>query len=188
MPTRTSTTHPIRVDFIPAEVTGLPGRIGMTFAPGKRGPGIACTWARDVDTDLLRLRDVYGAHILVSLIEDHELELLGIPQLFEQAKALGITVLRLPIVDAGTPTSMPAFTALVDDVLAAVRDGKTVIVHCRGGLGRTGLLAAACLVALGQTPATAIELVRRARPGAVETRGQERYVDEFALTVASRRN
>ncbi len=180
MKTRTSTTHPIRVDFIPAEVLSLPGRIGMTFAPGKRSAGIECVWERDVEMDLRRLRDVYNTDILVSLIEDHELELLAIPDLLEQAKAIGITVLRLPIVDAGTPTSMPAFTALVDDVLTAVRDGKTVIIHCRGGLGRTGLLAAACLVALGQSPAMAIDIVRRARPGAVETRGQEKYIEAFA--------
>ena len=39
MKTQTSTTDPIRVDFVPADVTGLPGRIGMTFAPGKKAEG-----------------------------------------------------------------------------------------------------------------------------------------------------
>lgn len=72
MPTKTSTTDPIRVDFCSTETTGPRGRIGMTFAPGKNSTGIECRWARDLETDLIRLRDVYRADILVSLIEDHE--------------------------------------------------------------------------------------------------------------------
>lgn len=32
---KTSESHPIRVDYVPADAVGLRGRIGMTFAPGK---------------------------------------------------------------------------------------------------------------------------------------------------------
>ena len=34
--TKTSQWHPIRVDFLPPEAFELPGRLGMTFAPGKK--------------------------------------------------------------------------------------------------------------------------------------------------------
>ena len=54
--------------------------------------------------------------------------------------------------------------------------GESVVVHCRGGLGRTGLVAARLLVELGESPVSALVRVRAARPGAVETVEQEKYV------------
>ena len=48
--------------------------------------------------------------------------------------------------------------------------------HCKGGLGRAGMVAARLLVESGYTPEDAIERVRAARPGAIETQAQERYV------------
>lgn len=54
-----------------------------------------------------------------------------------------------------------------------------MLVHCRGGLGRAGTVAAALLIELGETPREALRKVRAARPGAVETRGQERYIAAY---------
>ena len=54
--------------------------------------------------------------------------------------------------------------------------GQSIVVHCRGGLGRTGIVAARLLIELGEKPVTALERVRAARPGAVETAEQEEYV------------
>src|SRR6266516_3803783 len=59
---------------------------------------------------------------------------------------------------------------------ARLRSGFDVLVHCRGGLGRGGLIAARLLVELGSKPENAIGQVRRARPGAIETLEQEDYV------------
>ena len=57
-----------------------------------------------------------------------------------------------------------------------LKNGQGIVVHCRGGLGRTGLIAAQLLIELGEMPSKALERVRAARPGAVETRQQEKYV------------
>jgi ADP-ribosyl-[dinitrogen reductase] hydrolase len=54
--------------------------------------------------------------------------------------------------------------------------GERVVVHCRGGLGRAGTVAALMLVECGESPEVAIKRVRAARPGAIETAGQERWV------------
>jgi len=72
------------------------------------------------------------------------------------------------------------FARLIERILVAARAGQTVVIHCRGGLGRSGTVAAACLVALGHQPADAIELVRSARPGAVESTSQERWVHSYS--------
>ena len=59
---------------------------------------------------------------------------------------------------------------------ARLRDGFNVLVHCKGGLGRAGTIAARLLIELGMAPQMAVGVVRQARPGAIETSGQERYV------------
>jgi ADP-ribosyl-[dinitrogen reductase] hydrolase len=58
-----------------------------------------------------------------------------------------------------------------------LRNGDRVLVHCRGGLGRTGMVAARFLVEFaGATPQQALDAVRKARPGAVETAEQVSWV------------
>jgi protein-tyrosine phosphatase len=184
---RTSAASPIYVDFLDTADTGLEGSIGLTIAPGKKdGP----FWDRDLDADLRRLRDEYKCDLLVSLMEPHEYEWLGIADLFERASENGIDTIRLPIEDCSVPPpeEMPRFAELIEQIVAAARAGKTVVIHCRGGLGRSGTVAASCLVALGHPPAQAIERVRQARPGAVETPAQEDWVQAFADALAERQH
>ncbi|MBW2458596.1 MAG: dual specificity protein phosphatase family protein [Deltaproteobacteria bacterium] len=183
---KTSQTDPIRVDFVSPDVVPPPGRIGLTFAPGKQDPAArAGAWDRDLSADLQRLRSHFGTDMLVSLIEDgrfrtDEFELLGIGDLFEQVEAQGMETVWFPIQDVSVPTSLQDFVHLIEQLVAAVRAGGTVVVHCRGGLGRSGLVAASCLVALGTAPEAAVAAVRRARRGAVETFSQAAYVRTLA--------
>ena len=53
---------------------------------------------------------------------------------------------------------------------------KRIVVHCRGGLGRTGIISARLLIELGEQPERALQQVRTARPGTVQTPQQEDYV------------
>lgn len=50
------------------------------------------------------------------------------------------------------------------------------MIHCLGGLGRSGTIAARLLVELGVVPDEAINIVRKARPGAIENNAQETHV------------
>ncbi len=54
--------------------------------------------------------------------------------------------------------------------------GKNVLIHCRGGIGRAGTVAALLLRETGKSAEEAIALVRAVRPGAIETFEQEEYV------------
>lgn len=55
-------------------------------------------------------------------------------------------------------------------------DGQNIVIHCKGGLGRTGMIGARLLVELGLEPEVAISRVRAARPGSIETHFQEDHV------------
>jgi protein-tyrosine phosphatase len=54
--------------------------------------------------------------------------------------------------------------------------GQRVLIHCRGSLGRTRLVAGLVLVERGFDARSAIHRVRAARPHAIETAAQERFV------------
>lgn len=181
--TKTSETHPIRVDPIANEDLGLPGWLGMTFCLGKKAAGTDGVWDRDLEEDLRRLADGYNMYMLVSLMEGHEYESLSVSTLVDRTREHGVRVLTLPIVDGGAPNGPEAerlFDELVLRVVRTLARGKVVVVHCKGGLGRTGLLATCVLVTLGHGAAAATGKVREARsPGAVELGRHEDYVSRY---------
>lgn len=76
--------------------------------------------------------------------------------------------------DYGLPG--PAWPVLSGQLLERLDAGERLAIHCWGGLGRSGSLAAALLTARGLPAPEAIAQVRRARPGAIETAGQEAWV------------
>jgi ADP-ribosyl-[dinitrogen reductase] hydrolase len=173
---RTSRTDPLRIDAIAAGATR--GLIGLTICPGKHDPhALTGAWARDLHADLLAIRD-WGATALVTLIEAHEFELLRVPDLGERARDVGLDWHHLPIKDVSVPDERfeGGWREAGPGILARLREGERIVVHCRGGLGRSGLVAARMLVDLGVKPRDAVNRVRAARRGAIETVEQERYV------------
>lgn len=152
----------------------------MTFAPGKKAPGVAGQWERDLDADLERLVHEYDARALVSLLPQDEYEAYGVFDLRSAAAGYDLELLRFPIPDGGVPPSTRAVMELVPEILARLRSKGTVVVHCRGGLGRTGLIAACCLTAVGYQAEQAIAMVRAARADTIENSRQEDFVAVFA--------
>lgn len=173
---RTSQSHPLRIDAVPVGVGG--GLIGITFCPGKCGESNnGSGWQRNLAADL----DVVAAWqpaAVVTLIEDHEFKMLGVPDLGAQVRARGLDWHHLPIVDVQPPDARfeAALQASGPRLLEALRQGQRVLVHCRGGLGRAGTVTARLLVELGIPAQEAIHRVRTTRPGAIETTAQRDYV------------
>lgn len=173
---RTSVSHPLRIDELAAGHAG--GQIGITFCPGKRGDGVrGCRWERDLAADL-DVIEAWQPAAVVTLIEQHEFEMLGVSHLGDQIRARGIDWHHLPIVDVRPPDARfeAAWLAAGAELIELLRGGRRVLVHCRGGLGRAGTVAARLLVELGVPSPEAVERVRKARPGAIETAAQLEYV------------
>lgn len=171
-----SQTSPLCIDTIDLVASG--GQIGMTFCPGKKDRGYSgVTWDRDLDVDL-DVISAWGANAVVTLLEEFELEMLGVNTLPSLLQSRGIEWYHLPIRDVDIPDHQFEKKWMESwQQLRTILMGKgKILLHCRGGLGRTGVIAARMLVELGFKPSDAMTLVRITRHGAIETRAQEQYV------------
>lgn len=172
---RTSVTHPLKVASVAAPGGG---RIGITFCPGKWQPNaMTGAWARDLCTDLDAI-SAWGATVLVTLVTQEELGHLRVEGMGREAEARSIRWLHLPIEDVSTPTAEweDGWPKAAEVIHSALDADSGVLVHCKGGLGRAGTVAARILVERGMKADEAIKAVRAVRPGALETWEQEQYV------------
>ena len=179
--TRTSESDPLRIGAVsPGDGRG---RIGITLCPGKTDPaGMSGAWARDLGTDLDVIRD-WGATAVVSLITDEEIDYLGAGDLGKAVRDRHMEWWHVPIPDGMPPRTdfEKAWTVAGEAIRDRLHLGFDVLVHCKGGLGRAGTVAARLLVELGARPDDAIRGVRAARgQGAIENRLQEAHVERCA--------
>lgn len=94
-----------------------------------------------------------------------------------------LTQVHIPIDDMTAPSIQQVNEFLRVVELAHLTE-EAVAVHCRFGLGRVGTMLACYLVKTTNcSAAEAISIVRRKRPGSIETRGQEKLVQEFSLSL-----
>jgi predicted protein tyrosine phosphatase len=154
------------------------GRLGII--PRPRG-------AEWLDDEICAWRDV-GIDVLISLLEPDEEAELGLTGESTSSAAAGLAFHAFPVPDRGVPRAREAVADLADHMVDALTSGKTVAVHCRQGLGRSAMIAAAALIAAGLDPESAVNTVRRSRGLDVpETQAQRQWILDFAAWLASRR-
>jgi protein-tyrosine phosphatase len=160
------------------------GSLYMTIVPGKGLPGRAHDRRpRHLGYDLDRIAD-RKIGVLATLLQPHELAHYKVPTLFSEAEKRGMQLEPFPILDVHTPTDMAATRAYVRKLIERLKHGENIALHCAGGKGRTGLIAACLLVELGMAAEEAIKTVRIARHGTIETKDQENFVRAYAKYVA----
>ena len=175
---KTSDSHPLRIDSVVYPDGGL---IGMTICPGKQGFALyGGKWNRNIALDLKRIED-WNTDTLITLMEDQEFQKIGVAGFKDAADKSQFTWVHIPIRDTSIPSQQAE--QLLSDVMPTIHEtlqakGR-IVIHCRGGLGRTGLLAARILIEAGMEAQNAIDYVRKQRPGAIETYEQERYLFEL---------
>ncbi len=174
--TLTSITNPLWIDSV--AVIKCNGVIGMTLCPGKKEyNAISGDWDRDLDTDLKTIRE-WGARSLVSLMEKEEMAWYGVADLADKTTRLGMKHYHLPIIDLDIPDEHfeESWQNTGEKLRNYLLSGESIVIHCLAGLGRTGTIAGRLLVELGVDAETAIQRIRAARPGTIQTVMKEAYV------------
>jgi protein-tyrosine phosphatase len=130
---------------------------------------------RNTESDLRELH-ARGVRYLVSL---QQMSL----RFGDQCRAAGIEWIAYPIMDFEVPGNRATFSDLVDRLVTQINDNNPVCVHCRAGVGRTGMVLA-CIVGrmLGLDADAAIAFVRKSR-SAMDTGEQIEFVHDFLRPV-----
>ena len=122
-----------------------------------------------------------GVGQVVALTPDDELDRLGLADMPRRIIDSGIAWLQVPVVNFSTPEAdqLDAFMAAMAEVKAKVDQGQHILVHCRGGTGRAGKVAAVMLIHYGIAPDDAITMIRQQREGCIQTEDQEQFVRDY---------
>ena len=126
---------------------------------------------------------LYGVDTVVVLNQTEEILRLTGQDLLERYHDLGYTVIHAPVPDFDVPTPAVLGDALTR-TLAAAEAGRTIVMHCHAGVGRTGILAA-CLAktVFGLSGEGAITWVRQFIPEAVENQVQYQFVLNYKVSA-----
>lgn len=132
-----------------------------------------------------------GIQFVVSLLTSEEVQDLDLSAEPRLSKTHSISFLSLPIPDRSVPPSRTEVTDLVRKLRNELEVGHNVMIHCRQGIGRSSLIAAAVLISGGVDPAAALHHISEARGVPVpETPAQHDWIlhftDYFALHDVSR--
>ncbi len=118
---------------------------------------------------------------IVILVEGFEL-----PYSLDEWRKRGVEVFHSPIPDFSAP-SLNQLLEILRWIEARVAEGKRVLIHCMGGLGRSGTVAVAWVMYSEDVPLReALRKVRSLRPGAVEVEEQMEVLKELEMLLRSR--
>lgn len=156
--------------FIPAPALG---RLAITARP--RGSD----WLEDEARGWRQA----GVDVVVSLLTPDEADEMGLAGERQECEKQGIRFVTLPVPDRGVP-SLTSGGSVAERLAEQLRGGATIAVHCRQGIGRSAVLAAAVMGALGVAPEAALRQIAEARGRPVpETPEQREWVLRFARTA-----
>jgi protein-tyrosine phosphatase len=135
--------------------------------------------------DELKAWKAAGVTTVVSLLEPVEADDLDLDTEAELAESLKLHFVCIPLQDRGVPMNPIVFGDHVQSLNSRLDTGERMVIHCRQGVGRAGLTAAALLIDQGRSAADAIAAVSAARKvGIPETPAQTRWLHAFAQSLS----
>lgn len=153
------------------EVAIGPGLLGMSPLPGLEGNFL---------TDIEVILD-WKPTTIISLTEKKEMNVLGSRNFISSVTNEKIPWLHFPIKDFGIVEKQQEvfWDPISKNIHQQIDSGGRILVHCRGGCGRTGMIVLRIMIEFGEDPDKALERLRKIRPCAVETKLQETWARLF---------
>jgi protein-tyrosine phosphatase len=152
--------------------TGIPAKLAIMPAP----------YGGNRMEDEIRTLKREGADVLVSLLTAEEEFRIGLEHERAACSGHGIRFRSFPIPDRGIPTSTKAFLNFVDSLHYDLLQGRSIVAHCRAGIGRSSLLLASLLRREGLSADDAFRRITQARGMLVpDTPEQLHWVETLRL-------
>ena len=152
-----------------------PGRLALAARPrgGDWLPDELANWKHE------------GIDIVLSLLTPEEQRDLDLVKEAAESNKQGLAFTSFPIPDREVPTSETKFNEAVRDANEDLSRGRTLLIHCRQGIGRTGLFASCLLILAGMSPSASVDLVSAARGTPIpETIEQRDWIERYALAMS----
>jgi len=174
--------HALFIDTVAVPGTG--GIIGMTSCPGRQDDFFFERSDSRLEADLRAIAS-WGASVIVTLMEEVELEILQVGHLPEAVVENGMQWIHLPIRNRMLPgiEFEDVWSEVGDELRSILARGGKILIHCQEGVGRTGIIAARLLIEMGVDTDEAMKLVRKARAGALETWPHEKYCNSLKAAI-----
>lgn len=152
--------------------TTLKGGLILTPCPGTQGTSLP---------EALTTLKAAGALALLTLMPADELRDQGAGQLAQHCREQGIEWFHLPVEDDKAPGTLfqVAWQHYGPRVRELLMSGADVAIHCKGGSGRTGLMAAQILIESGLPLEEAMRLVQALRPRALQLPAHLDYIQRL---------
>jgi protein-tyrosine phosphatase len=129
-----------------------------------------------------------GVDAVLSLLTEDEEKHFDLQSEAGEVRGQGMEFISFPIPDRQAPKSEANLAEVLDVVTRSLSKGENVLVHCRQGIGRGGLVAACLLVKKGMSPSAAVEAVSAARGLPTPETGEQRdWIDHHAVGLTATR-
>jgi len=151
-----------------------PGKLAISARPrgGDWLDDEVSAWSRD------------GFHTIVSLLTSDEERELSLESESSAARAHGMGFVSVPIPDRQVPSPASKIHSSLQELDRTLASGKNVLVHCRQGIGRSGLFVASLLINRGWSSQAAMKELSALRGTRVpETPEQEKWIEQYAAKV-----
>ena len=126
-----------------------------------------------------------GIDVVVSLLTPEEEIDLDLGREKHCVREQKMKFVAFPIPDRQVPNSRTELAATMEKIDAELSAGRNVVVHCRQGVGRTGLVGACLLISKGFSPERAVQQLSAARGSTIpETKEQRQWIDHYAAVLA----
>ncbi len=155
--------------------------IGSGFLAVMAKP-VAGEWIEDEFRGIANL----GIMQIVSLLESSEEYEVGLTDEKKLSEKYGMEFVSFPLPDRGLPRSLGEYSKFTKNLYHQIAGGKNTVIHCRAGIGRTGVVAAGVLLHCGFEPEEAFEQISEKRGVVVpDTIEQRNWVIEHAAKITN---